>query len=212
MKKHRLALLGAVVLAGWLGYNLLNTSPRAKPILIFKGYAPATRTNTIQLANFELRNATTRAIWLQYDSWREDPKSPFLERPVAVPPKTSNLPPTNVYRVTVGSFIMHVEKLAPGQMLRLEFPLRSGKPAAQVGIFYYVCNFDGYNLPDSLWRPSFDQSAGLMDKCAFYWAEFKRRLSAPKLNEVWCMQPVSFHPSTANNRTAHPPNPMGREQ
>src|SRR5205807_484251 len=146
-----------------IGFNLLNAPPDADPVLVFNGYGSAS-TNTAQLANFELRNTSSRAIWLPY-SGREFPlRAPFLERPMAAQPPANSARQTNVYSFSVGSFFMQGNKLPPGQKLLLEFPLASGRPASQVGVNYYVGTFkDGNDFLGNLGTRLLKSNASLKD-------------------------------------------------
>ena len=204
MKTQRLIRLGVIILTVIIGWNLLNAHPHANPVLVFKGYGPAA-TNTAHLANFELRNTTSKSIWLCYSGAEFPLRTPFLERPIVVRPKTDNPQHTNIYSLSVGSFFMHGDELPPGQKLLLEFPLDSGKTASQVGIAYYVGNFkDGNDFLANMGTTILDQSASLKDKVAFYWQASKRHFRAPKRSEVWCPQLVCFQMSASNSSTAHP--------
>jgi hypothetical protein len=211
MKTQRLVFLGVIILGFVIGLNLLYAHSDADPVLVFKGYSPSA-TNTTQVAQFELRNMRSRAIWLYY-SGREFPLgAPLLERPVAVPARREDTQQTNVYSLSAGSFFMHGDKLLPRQSLLLEFPLSSGKPASQVGIYFYVGRFkDGNDFLGYLGTPGLDSNASLKDRGAFYWEKAKRRFRAPKRCEVWCPQPVCFQEDTSHTPTVHPPESMGGE-
>jgi hypothetical protein len=169
-------------------------------VLVFKGYEGAT-SNTAQIAIFQLRNNSRRTIWLCYTGTEYPLRAPFLEEPISVRKET------NVYRISLGSFFMHGEKVLPGKDLALEFPLIYGNPAERVGISYYVGSFkDGTDFLGSLRRP-LPSSATLAGKIAFCWNNSKRRISAPKRYEVWCPEPVSFQASTSNTTALPGTNP-----
>src|SRR6266404_3885388 len=126
MKTQRLILLGGIALTAIVALRLTSAQQNADPVLVFKGYSLAP-TNTTQVANFELRNTSGRAIWLYYSGTEFPLRAPFLERPIAAQPPTNNARQTNVYSLSLGSFFMHGEELPPGQKLLLEVPLISAK-------------------------------------------------------------------------------------
>ena len=179
-----------------------NARPNSYPVLAFKGYERS-RTNAAQFARLELRNTTSRAIWLRYSGAEFPLSPPFLERPIAVPPRATNAIETNVYSIRLGSFFMHGEKLLPGTSLPMDFPLHSGEPAKQVGISYYVGTFvDGNDFISNLGTPLLNKSANWKDKAAFQWQKYKRRLSrSPKHHEIWCENPLAFQAGISNNPT-----------
>ena len=202
MKTKSLVLLCAIVLTVIAAVILSSAHRDAEPVLVFKGYR-STPTNATQVANFELRNMSSRVIWLSFGG-REFPLSAtFLERPLVRPPNTNNTQWT--ISASIGSYFEQGEKLLPGQNLLLEFPLVSGKPASQVGVDFYVGNFrDGNDFLSNLDTPLLCSDASFNEKATFYWEKTKRRFKAVKRYEVWCPQAVCFQASSTNTPAVLP--------
>ena len=158
----------------------MNKRPSLCPVLVFKAYE-GSAANSGQVAKLELRNATKRAIWLSYSGSEFPLSPPFIERLAAVPPKATNATKTNVPSIRLGSFFMHAEKLLPGNSMLFDFPLHSGEPTKQVGIWYYLGTFvDGSDFMDNLRTPVLNQRANWNDRGAFYWQKLKRSFRAPQ--------------------------------
>jgi hypothetical protein len=95
---------------------------------------------------------------------------------------------------------MHGEKVLPGNTVRLEFPLRSGESAKQVGVSYYFGRFsDGNDFLSNLGTPALDSRASWKHKAVFYWQRFRRGLKAPQRLEIWCADSLSFQAGTTNS-------------
>jgi hypothetical protein len=198
MRTRLLLLAGTGAIIVVAGFGTLNFRPDGEPLLIFKGYSART-TNGTQLATFELRNPSKRAIWLCYSGTEFPLKAEFLERPMTVPTCEENTQQTNVYILSVGSFFMQGEKVLPGGSLMLEFPLISGKPASQIGVCCYAGKFsDGNDFLSHLGTPLLDQKATWKEKGEFYFENARRRFKAPKRYEIWCSQPVCLQPSRSD--------------
>ena len=171
------------------------------PVLVFAGYS-SVPTNATRIANFELRNASHRAIWLSYGG-REFPlAAPLLERHVGVPTK-ANSSQWNI-SASIGSYFEEGKRVLPGRSLLLEFPLVSGQPASQVGVAFYVGNFnDGNDFLGNLGIPLLDLNANLRDKAAFYCEKLKRSFRSAERHEVWCPQIVCFEDAASQIPTVH---------
>jgi hypothetical protein len=211
VKSKRLIFLTGAVVVVLFVWLRVGARSEPLPVLVFRGYAMTT-TNTEQVANFELRNVSSRAIWLCFEG-REFPLgAPFLERLVVAPTETNNAQWTNI-SFSVGSYFMHGEKLLPGRNLPLTLTLTSNKPASTVGIEYYVGRFaDGNDFVGNLGTRLLNANSPLKDKATFYWERAKRRLKAPKRYEVWCPQVVCFQVETSDVPAVHPGRSSGGER
>lgn len=199
MRAKRLVPAAFVIVIAIGSWLLFNTAPTSPPTLVLNRYE-ASATNASAVAKLELRNTTGEAIWLYYCGSEFPLAAPLLERPTAPPPKPANGMETNIYSLSVGSFFMRGEKVLPGSTVRLEFPLRAGEPAKQVGVSYYFGRFsDGNDFLSNLRTPLLDSRASWKDKGVFYWQRFRRRLQAPQRHEIWCADSISFQAGTTNS-------------
>jgi hypothetical protein len=114
----------------------ISGQPDAAPILVFKGYGVGV-TNTSQVAKFELHNRSSETLRLTYQGTRSPLSAPFLTRFTA-PVKPNNTNSNWSVTATLGSWFEDDRELPPGERLLLNFPLVPGRPAAEVGIVYYV--------------------------------------------------------------------------
>jgi hypothetical protein len=192
MKRQRLIILASIILIVFVGFVYWNAGSSSHPVLVFKGYERS-GTNAAQSAKLELRNTTRTPIWLLLEG-EKFPLSPgFLERPMVIPPKTTNGVETIFRNLRIGSFFMNGKKLLPGDSLGLEFPLVSGKPPEQGGLTCYVGDFkDGNDFINNVMIVLLDDRATLKERIKFFWEKIKRSLKAPRHFEVWCPQPLSF--------------------
>jgi hypothetical protein len=202
-----IGLAVAAVLASLLASGRAGR-PSGTPALAFKGYSTRA-TNGEQIADFELRNTTTRAIWLCYSGGQGPLRAPFLERPINIPANTGDNKETNVWELNIGSFFITGKKVLPGRSVPLEFPLTPGTPTTQVGIDYYVGRFkDGNDFLGSIGTSLLDRNANLKRKAEYFWEKLQRSLKAPRRYEIWCQEPVCFQTSTANAPPAHSAQPQ----
>lgn len=144
MRTHRFLVLvaGVTALAPVIPFTSMGGQPDVDPILVFKGYS-AGATNNAQVAKFELRNRSSETLRLSYQGTTSPLSAPFLTRFTA-PVKSHHTNSNWAVSASLGSWFEEDHELPPGQRLLLNFPLVPGKPAAEVGIEYYV---DGAEKP-----------------------------------------------------------------
>jgi hypothetical protein len=135
-KTNRLLIIVIALWAAVIPRSSISGQPDADPTLVFKGYGLGA-TNTSQVAKFEFHNRSSKTLRLSYEGAESPLSAPFLTRFTA-PAKPNNTNSNWSATATLGSWFEEERQLPPGQRLLLNFPLVPGKPAAEVGIVYYV--------------------------------------------------------------------------
>jgi len=192
-----LAIIIPIFLGGLL-FGILR--PSSPPVLMFRGYR-GSPTNSTQIAKLELRNTTSKTIWLYFSGEEFPLQGTFLEGQLEAVTKATNTTWTNI-TVRFTHEFCEGRRVLPGKSLLLELPLHPGQAARHVGIWYYGGTFaDGNDFVNSQWLPLLNSNASWKETAAFYWGRLKRTFKGPKRHEVWCPVVLSFQSGSSSTRS-----------
>jgi hypothetical protein len=208
MKKRRIIILAAVMAIVVLGF-VLSKEHRPQPVLLFKGYERF-GTNGDGVAKFELRNTTSKTIWLFLSGTGAALEPQLLERPRPIRSSDSRGVETNRLDFSGGPSFMG-EALIPGNNFAFDFPISRGRRPEQVGVCFYIGNYaNGHDFVTNLtWPAGVDwaNTKGLKGKFENLREKAEHPFKAPRRHEVWCRVVLSSESKNFDGASNPPDGP-----